>query len=106
MAGPHVLKWQATIPASLTRTPMQVMGKITEAAAEVIIRMVPNAYDRDWKRIYRERQTRKFGPVWDVLVGMSFRHRGPLPPNVSQLKLHHEIQKKMKEQGLSKHLLH
>lgn len=90
----HALKFQCTIPASKTRTPMMALERISTSAAETLKRMVPYAYDVEFKRIYHERRTRKLGLVWDFLMVMQFNHRGPLPPNVLQLKLYYDIKRK------------
>lgn len=94
MARQHALRFQCTIPASMTRTPQQVLQKTIQEAANTIRRMVPYATDFDVSPIYRERKTRKLGTVWDLLVVCQFNHRGPLPPNVLQLKLWWDIRRK------------
>lgn len=95
MARQHALRFQCTVPASLTRTPQMVLGKIIQDAVQTIRRMVPYAYDFDAKPVYSERRTKKLGTVWDLLVVCQFNHKGPLPLNVQQLKLHYDIKKKM-----------
>lgn len=95
MARLHSLKFQTTVPASLTRTPHEALKRVIDTAAETLRRMVPHAYDIDFKPIYKERKVKKLGWVWDLLVVMQFNHKGPLPPNVAQLKLHHDISKNL-----------
>lgn len=94
MARQHALKFQCTIPASKTRTPRMVMEEIIQEAATTIRRMVPHAYEFTVSPIYRERTTRKLGVVWDLNVVCQFNHKGPLPPNVLQLKLFYDIKQK------------
>ncbi len=86
----HYLKFQVTIPAHLTRTPRQAMEKVITGAVKHLNSMVPQAYDREFKPMYVDRKT-KLGVVWDLLVVMKFRHRGPLPPAVAPLVTHHKI---------------
>jgi hypothetical protein len=72
------------------------MEDVTVKAIELLKRMVPRAYNIEVKRKYRERHT----PIdvrWDVLVGIFFDHKGPLPANVEQLKLHAKIAQQLKK---------
>lgn len=86
----HVLRFQVTIPAHLTRTPQQALEKTIRGAVDHLNSMVPRATNRSFHPVYVERQT-KLGLCWDLLVVMKFDHQGPLPPHVNMLKQHHEI---------------
>lgn len=86
----HHLRFQVTIPASLTRKPEQVLKKTIAGAAEHLSSMVPRAKNKHFAPRYEERKT-KLGVVLDLLVVMTFDHDGPLPPHVNMLKSHHEI---------------
>ncbi len=86
----HTLKFQVTIPAHLTRTPQQAMNKVINGAVQHLSSLVPGATNKDFRPVYEERIT-KLGTVWDLLVVMRFDYAGPLPPEVSKLKLHHDI---------------
>lgn len=96
MAGEHVLKFQCSIPASATRYATTRLEDVTVKALDVLVRMVPKAYEIERKRTYRERKN-KVGMIWwDVLVWIQFRHRGPLPTNISQLKVFAEVSRQLK----------
>lgn len=91
----HILKFQVTLPSGMTRYAYDRMEKVTVEAVDLLKRMVPKAHNIEVKRKYRERHT-KIDVRWDVLVGLFFDHKGPLPPNVEQLKLHHMIARQLK----------
>lgn len=91
----HYLRWQGTIPKSLTRNPEQQLRKVVEGAAEHLNSLVPGAKNRDFRPVYEERTT-KLGVVLDVLVVMSFDYPGPLPPHVQNLKQYAEIQQQLR----------
>lgn len=96
MAGEHVLKFQCSIPASATRYASDRLEGVTVKALEVLVRMVPKAYEIERKRIYRERKNTVGLIWWDILVWIQFRHPGPLPANVSQLKVFAEVSRQLK----------
>lgn len=91
----HILKFQCTLPSGMTRYAYQRMEDVTVKAVELLKRMVPKAHNIEVKRKYRERHTR-IDVRWDVLVGIFFDHKGPLPANVEQLKLHAKIAQQLK----------
>lgn len=74
----------------MTRSPQQALAKVIDGACRHLYSLVPKAYDRSFSPVYEQRKT-KLGLVTDLLVVFKFRHRGPLPPDVAKLKLHHEI---------------
>ncbi len=89
----HFLRHQVTIPAHLTRTPHQAMEKVIKAAAEVLMQRAGHrAFDRSIEPRYEERKT-KLGLVWDLLVVLKFRHRGPLPPDLRAMKEFSDVRK-------------
>lgn len=92
----HVLKFQVTLPSGMTRYAHQRMEDVTVKAVELLKRMVPKAYNVEVKRKYRERHT-QIDVRWDVLVGIFFDYKGPLPANVEQLRLHHKISQQLKK---------
>ncbi len=91
----HVLRFQTTIPAHLTRTPKQAMEKVISGAVRHLNSLVPAATNRSFHPVYEERTT-KLGTVWDLLVVMKFDYKGPLPGDVAKLKLHHDINNNLK----------
>ncbi len=84
------LRFQTSIPAYLTKSPQKALEKVVLGAVKHLNSLVPGAYDRSFEPRYEERQT-KLGLLWDVLVVMKFRYKGPLPPDVEKLKTHHDI---------------
>lgn len=91
----HALRWQCSIPASLTRTPQQVLEKTIDKAAEHLASLVPAATERSFHPVYEERQT-KMGTMLDLLVVFRFTLKGPLPPKVARLKQHAEINQQLR----------
>ncbi len=86
----HRLKFQATIPAHLTRSPQKALARVIEGAVEHLNSLAPRATRKSFTPMYEERVT-PIGTVWDLLVIFSFDYPGPLPPDVSRLKQHHDI---------------
>lgn len=91
----HCLRFQCSIPASLTRTPEQALAKTIEAACEHLVALVPGSRARQFSPIYEERKTR-MGMMWDVLVVFRFELDGPLPPIVQAKKQHAEINQQLR----------
>jgi hypothetical protein len=94
----HAVKFQCTIPASLTKTPQVALKKTIDSAAEHLRGLVgPGGYNFQVSPIYVERKTQLLGTVWDLNVVLLFDFKGPMPEHLKRLVQFAKIQKQLRE---------
>jgi hypothetical protein len=98
MSQRHVVKYQCTIPASLTKTPQAMLDRTIKSASEYLRGLVgPGGYNFQVSPIYAERKTKLLGTVWDLNVVLFFDFKGPMPEHLKRLVQFAKIQKQLRE---------